>query len=170
MFHYVCFLQGLCDSIIKILLYERTQRFVNKFESHLFKVSLTHQPTPFILPPPSPPPLINIQSPYNQAQESHRNNKQQASCQIQQQQKFKKSQKKQQTLQVTSIDKNIEKKERKIDFVNIYLLFQCMRFLEAFEFTNFIFFIFYLFNVDIKTEYIFRIYQKKQLITIIIPN
>ena len=34
---------GHCDSIIKVLLYEKIQRFVNKFENNLFKVSCLNE-------------------------------------------------------------------------------------------------------------------------------
>ena len=30
---------GHCDSVIKVWLYEKIQRFVNRFKSHMFKVS-----------------------------------------------------------------------------------------------------------------------------------
>ena len=39
---------GHCDSIIKVLLYEKIQRFVNKFESNLFKVSCLNEAFLFI--------------------------------------------------------------------------------------------------------------------------
>ena len=38
MFHCGCFL-GILDSVIKVLVYEKIKRFVNKFESYLYKVS-----------------------------------------------------------------------------------------------------------------------------------
>ena len=39
---------GHCDSIIKVLLCEKIQRFVNKFESNLFKVSCLNEAFLFV--------------------------------------------------------------------------------------------------------------------------
>ena len=39
---------GHCDSIIKVLLYEKIQRFVNKFENNLFKVSCLNEAFLFV--------------------------------------------------------------------------------------------------------------------------
>ena len=44
----VCVSSGNCNSIIKVLQYEMIQRFMGKFESHLFKLSLKKKAFLFI--------------------------------------------------------------------------------------------------------------------------